>query len=263
MTGNGTQASPYIVTNWNELAQVFPTAQYIELGNDIQAPDVLYETLKSLTLRSIDGKGYAIIGITVTDNIGCLFFNAPMILKNISFLNINVSSNSSLLDFSGSSNTIDNVVISGFANCAYLIYSTILKSSKSFGCNLHIGRGDFKLFNITNNSALGYSNIDIDYGTVVPTVDNVFTPNTLKMHNTSLKINAPSDGTINISSLNYGIITGHGKIKIPTCQNITVIEDSITLDNTSSANCISMPKSDMTIGNLYNLGFPATASEVA
>ena len=262
MTGNGTQSSPYIVTNWNELAQVFPTAQYIELGNDIQAPDVLYETLRSSTLRSIDGKGYAIVGITVTDNIGCFFFNAPMKLKNISFLSINVSSNSSLLDFSGSSNTIDNVVVNGFANCAYLIYSTILISSKSFGCTLHTGRGDFKLFNITNNSALGYSNINVDYGTVVPTVDNVFTPNTLKIHNTLLKINAPSDNSINIASLNYGKVTGHGKIKISTCQNITVVENSITLDNTSSANCISMPKSDMTIDNLYNLGFPASASEV-
>ena len=257
MTGNGTQASPYIVTNWNELAQVFPTAGYIELGNDIQAPDVLYEKLESSTLRSIDGKGYAIVGITAIDT-SCLKFRASMNLKNISFLSINVSSNVSFLDFSGSDNTIDNVVFSGFANCAYLIYSTVLQSSKSFGCNLHTGRGDFKLFNITSNSALGHSNIDIDYGTVVPTVGNAFTPSTLKINNTLLKINAPSDGTINIGSLNYGKVTGHGKIKISTCPNITVVEDSIALDNASSANCISMPKSDMTIGNLYNLGFPAS-----
>ena len=261
MTGSGTQADPYVVGTWNEFAQVFSTAQYIELCNDIQAPDVLYERLESTTLRSIDGKGYAIVGIT-TINAAFLRFRASMNLKNISFLSINVSSNSSFLDFSGSSNTIDNVVFSGFANCAYLIYSTVLKDSKSFGCNLHTGRGDFKLFNITSTSELGYSNINMDYGTVAPTVDNIFTPNSLKINNTLLKINAPSDNSINIASLNYGKVTGHGKIKISTCQNSTVVEDSVTLDNTSSANCISMSKSDITIGSLYNLGFPATANEV-
>lgn len=64
ISGNGTQASPYVVTTWNELVEVIAVGNYIELGTDIQAPDTSV-SINMDKVYSFDGKGYTIRGLKI------------------------------------------------------------------------------------------------------------------------------------------------------------------------------------------------------
>ena len=95
LTGSGTSADPYVVHSWSELLEAFngADANYIELANDIEAPNT--ETSISATKTiSLDGKGFAINNIVhSTSNRAAIDLqyttsSQSITLKNIKFTNL-------------------------------------------------------------------------------------------------------------------------------------------------------------------------------
>lgn len=268
MTGSGTQASPYIVTNWNELTEVFPTAQYIELDNDIQAPD-LPTNITSGYLVSLDGKGHSIVGMHSTSNYAFEFNRTGggannLTIKDVSFNNINCQGTGFL--YHGGTNDggtmrFENVTFNGNLYCDRLMLTNTAGKTimDSVGGNIHVNNGKFSLGTFANNSKLNYGCLRIDYGDIEP--DSVYSlyGSTLTAYNTEFEINAPSNGNIYFGGCVYCAFTGKGNVWIISSSGVNVVEDTLNIHSSSTGTNHSLSTSDMKdVQVLYDLGFPVS-----
>lgn len=268
MTGNGTQASPYIVTDWNELAQVFPTAQYIELGNDIQAPD-LPTNLTADYLVSFDGKGHSIVGMHNTSGYAFTFDKQGggafyLTIKDVSFNNINCQGTGFLRvggTNSGGTIRISGIVFNGniYANEMCYINTWATSLLNGVGGYIHTNNANFKLaITGSSTSKLSNGNFTLDYGSIEPSPTySVFDSPTVE--NTVFKIKAPENGKIFFNKCKYCSFTGNGNIKIGSTAGINVVEDTLVLDEASTGTNQVLPIADIkNVQVLYDLGFPAS-----
>ena len=106
ITGTGTQADPYVVTTWAELAsKTSETGVYIKLGNDIDMNDEYPEGLTSgLTVKcaQIDGDGKAIKNLYFKSE-RFILCEGNCTWKNTEFLNMVIGDgyNSAYLHYNG------------------------------------------------------------------------------------------------------------------------------------------------------------------
>lgn len=265
MTGNGTQVSPYIVTDWNELAQVFPTAQYIELGNDIQAPDDTANLSSGVsTLKVLDGKGYSISGLyTASGNAIAINGNAQYayqpIIRNISFSNINCQGDSFLFIGGASSVELDNATFSGNVFSKKLINigggaSSLLKNC---GGNIHANSSDFTLISV-NYATIRNNKFTLDYGTIAPSPTYSVTSEAF-LDNVLFIIRAPENGKLYFKNCRYCSFIGDGNIKILSNYGPNIIADTLNLDGDSTGDNHVLSISDIkNVQVLYDLGFPVS-----
>lgn len=167
MTGSGTQASPYIVSNWGDFiaAATISTDTYIEFvpNTVIDMNNVQPEGFTSaLSLAGhIAGKNSVIKNLVVNDQYGRIFEVSGLDMKNISFLNMRgyrniferVMSTSSLTlykcQFSGRLDNPDNIIYMSRGSC----------SRCSFTLEVH-GRRNVS-FNLDSDYPVQYCRIDI------------------------------------------------------------------------------------------------------
>lgn len=259
MTGNGTQASPYIVTNWNELAQVFPTAGYIELGNDIQAPDDTANLSSGGSrLNVLDGKGHSISGLyTALGN--AIAINGNAVIRNISFSNINCQGDNFLFIGGAYSVELDNVTFSGNVFSKKLINigggaSSLLKNC---GGNIHANSSDFTLTSV-NYATIRNSKFTLDYGDIAPSPTYSVTTEAL-LNNVEFIIRAPENGGLYFKSCVYCSFIGNGNIKILSNYGVNVIADTLNLDENSTGDNHVLSIPDLkNVQVLYDLGFPVS-----
>jgi hypothetical protein len=268
MTGNGTQASPYIVTDWNELAQVFPTAQYIELGNDIQAPD-LSTSIAADYLASFDGKGHSIIGMYSTS--GYVFTvniprsNHEITIKDVNFNNINCQG-TGILSINGSGfgeiyARFKNVTFNGNLYCDRLMhfYNDVKAIMQSVGGNIHTNNAEFSLGKFVGSSELHYGRFCIDYGDIEPDSDYSLYRSRLTAYNTEFEISAPSNGNIYFGGCAYCAFKGKGNVWIDSSSGINVVEDTLSIHSSSTGTNHLLSTADIkNVQVLYDLGFPVS-----
>lgn len=265
MTGNGTQESPYVVTSWTELAQVFPTAHYIELGDDIQAPDDTASLSSGIeTLNVLDGKGYSISGLyTASGNAIVIRGNPQYVyqptIRNISFNNIN-NQGDGFLSFNGAySFELDNVTFSGNVFSQYLVdpkgASALLKKC---GGNIHTNFPGFYLTFTNSPARIQNSKFTLDYGSIEPSPAYSVIGSALA-DNVEFNIKAPENGKIYFGNCKYCSFIGNGNIKIASNSGVNVIADTLNLDENSTGDNHVLPISDIkNVQALYDLGFPAS-----
>lgn len=267
MTGSGTQADPYVVGTWDELAQVFPTAQYIELANDIQAPD-LSTSITGRYLVSLDGKGHSIAGLYNASGYA-MTFNATsdgyfnLNIKNIQFNNINCQGNG----FIRMEGTIDrgylslqNAVFSGDLLCNNMLYISTWNqvSATSVGGYIHTNAPAFKIATTGANACLAHGKFTLDYGDIEPSLTNSVIGSALA-DNIEFIIRAPENGGLYFANCRYCSFIGSGNIKIASKSGVNVIADTLNLDENSTGDNHVLPIADIkNVQVLYNLGFPAS-----
>lgn len=266
MTGSGTQADPYVVGTWDELAQVFPTAQYIELGNDIQAPDDTANLSSgTITLKVLEGKGYSISGLyTASGNAIAINGNAGdgyhPIIRNISFSNINCLGDNFLF-FDGTRYAdLDNVTFSGNIFSGNLMGATHCSALlKSCGGNVHVNSPDFTLMSAKFYSAtIRHCKFTLDYGSIEPSPTYSIISSAVA-DNVEFNIRAPENGGIYFGNCRYCSFIGNGNIKISSSSGVNVIADTLNLDRNSTGDNHVLPISDIKdVQVLYNLGFPVS-----
>lgn len=130
ISGSGTSSDPYIVHDWSEMIEAFNgvSGNYIELANDIEAPDESVTVWAKKTL-SLDGKGFAInnlhhSGGDAAINLGADSGNVSgsKYLKNIEFTNVYLTGGYCIwLRPSGGSGIIKNIGFSGRVDSGALI----------------------------------------------------------------------------------------------------------------------------------------------
>ena len=267
MTGNGTQASPYVVISWAELAQVFPTAQYIELGNDIQAPD-LATSITAGYLVSLDGKGHSIAGLynasgyALTFNkSGSGYFNLN--IKNIQFNNINCQGDG-FIQINGTNDggyiSLQNTVFSGDLLCGNMLNIATWHhvSATSVGGYIHTNAPAFKIATTGTYAHLTHGKFTLDYGSIEPSSTNSVIGSALA-DNVDFIIQAPESGKIYFANCRYCSFIGNGNIKIASNSGVNVIADTLNLDGNSTGDNHVLPTADIkNVQILYNLGFPAS-----
>lgn len=268
MNGNGTQAEPYVVGTWDEFAQVFPTAQYIELGNDIQAPD-LPTNITANYLVSLDGKGYSIVNMhnasgyafEITRLLGATI---NITIKDVNFNNINCQGTGFLTvggNETDASIRLKNVTFNGNLYCDKLMgmQPYVRSNMESVGGNIHTNNARFALGTFGNTSELRYGNFSIDYGNIEPDSGYTLYSTALTAYNTKFKINAPSTGNIYFGGCVYCAFTGKGNVQINSSSGINVVEDTLNIHSSSTGTNHSLSSTDMkNIQVLYDLGFPAS-----
>lgn len=269
MTGSGTQESPYIVTDWNELEQIFSTAQYIELGNDIQAPD-LATNITADYLVSFDGKGHSIIGMHSTSGYAFTINRAlgatiNITIKDVNFNNINCQGAGflSIGGNEGAGNYIrpKNVTFNGNLYCDRLIQShTYVRTiMQSVGGNIHTNNAKFSLGSFANSSELRYGRFSIDYGYIEPDSGYSLYSNALTAYNTEFEINAPSNGNIYFGGCVYCTFKGKGNVWINSSSGVNVVEDTLSIHSSSTGTNHLLSTADIkNIQLLYDLGFPGS-----
>ena len=267
MTGNGTQASPYVVGTWTELAQVFPTAQYIELGNDIQAPD-LSTSITAGYLVSFDGKGHSITGVYNASGYALTFNKSSggyfnLSIKNINFSNINCQGDG-FINIGGTNDggyiALQNVVFSGDLLCSKMlnVSSWHHVSATSVGGYIHTNAPAFKIAATGNYANLTHCKFTLDYGDAEPSPTNSVIGNMLA-DNAEFNIRAPENGKIYFGNCRYCSFIGNGNIKISSSSGVNIIADTLNLDENSTGDNHVLPISDIkNVQVLYNLGFPAS-----
>lgn len=267
MTGNGTQASPYIVTDWNELAQVFPTAQYIELGNDIQAPD-LSTNITARYLVSLDGKGHSIAGLYNASGYALTFnksgggyFNLS--IKNINFYNINCQGDG-FIHINGTNDggyiNLQDAVFSGDLLCNNMLNIATWHhvSATSVGGYIHTNASAFKIATTGANAYLTHGKFTLDYGNIEPSLTNSVIDPALA-DNVDFIIRAPENGGVYFANCRYCSFIGNGNIKIASNSGVNVVADTLSLDENSTGDNHILPISDIkNVQVLYDLGFPAS-----
>lgn len=267
MTGSGTQADPYVVGTWDELEQVFPTAQYIELGNDIQAPD-LSTSIRARHLVSLDGKGHSIAGLYNASGYA-MTFNATsggyfsLNIKNIQFNNINCQGDG-FIQMEGTIDrgylSLQNAVFSGDLLCNNMLYIGTQNhvSATSVGGCIHTNAPAFKIATTGNNAYLTHGKFTLDYGNVEPSVTDSVIGIALA-NNVEFNIRAPENGGVYFGNCRYCSFIGNGNIKIASNSGVNVIADTLNLDENSTGDNHVLPISDIkNVQVLYNLGFPAS-----
>lgn len=267
MIGNGTQASPYIVTDWNEFAQVFPTAQYIELGNDIQAPD-LTTNIAAGYLVSLDGKGHSIAGLYNASGYALTFNKSSggyfnLSIKNINFSNINCQGDGFVAiggTNDGGTVSLQNVVFNGDLLCSKIlnIATWHYVSAMSVGGYIHTNASAFKIAATGNYANLTHCKFTLDYGDVEPFSTNSVIGNMLA-DNAEFNIRAPENGKIYFGNCRYCSFIGNGNIKILSSSGVNIIADTLNLDESSSGDNHVLPTADIkNVQVLYDLGFPVS-----
>lgn len=132
--GSGTQADPYIVHDWSELLEAFDgvSGNYIELANDIEAPDEPVTANGDKTI-SLDGKGFAINNLHHNSSgaaISMRYYDSSYVgghryLKNIKFTNIYITNGYCIWVLAGGSDHrqffIENLSFSGRVDSGTLI----------------------------------------------------------------------------------------------------------------------------------------------
>ena len=265
MTGTGTQADPYVVTSWTELTQVFPTAQYIELGNDIQAPDDTASLSSGRsTLNVLDGKGHSISGLytasgnAITINGNPQYVYQPTI-RNISFNNINFQGDKFLFFRDTYSVELDSVTFNGNVFSERLIYveGGASITPKRCGGNIHTNNPNFTLI-IANYGRIQNCKFTLDYGSIEPSPTYSIIGGILA-DNVDFIIRAPENGKIYFATCQYCSFIGNGNIKIASNSGVNVIADTLNLDSGSTGDNHVLPVSDIkNVQVLYDLGFPAS-----
>lgn len=270
MTGNGTQASPYIVTNWNEFAQVFQASsesKYIELGADIIAPDTPVNlTSVSRGISQLDGKGYSIVGLTTNEGYALTFSGSGTYvyqptIKNIAFNNTNCQGTGFIRLPNTHTINLNNVVVNGDILTSSVIETNAYFKSISCGGNIHINSPDFKLINLTESGSgrtMSFNKWTVDYGNISPSIDNDFLSTNISADNCEFNIRCSTDNSVNFGNVRYCAFYGNGSVKI-NAQGVNVIEDTLTLDAGSTGDNHVLPISDVkNVQVLYNLGFPSS-----
>lgn len=153
MTGSGTQASPYIVSNWSDFiaAATISTDTYIEFvpNTVIDLNNVQPEGFTSaLSLAGhIDGKNSVIKNLVVNDQYGRIFEVSGLDMKNISFLNMRgyrniferVMSTSSLTlykcQFSGRLDNPNDIIYMSLGSCLECSFTLEIHGSKNVMLN--------------------------------------------------------------------------------------------------------------------------------
>lgn len=267
MTGSGTQADPYVVGIWDELAQVFPTAQYIELGNDIQAPD-LSTNITAGYLVSLDGKGHSIAGLYNASGYAMTFnksgggyFNLS--IKNINFYNINCQGDG-FVTIAGTNDggtvSLQNVVFNGDLLCSKILRIATWHhvSATSVGGYIHTNVPDFTIAATGANANLTHAKFTLDYGDIEPSPTNSVTDNMLA-DNAEFNIRAHENGGVHFAKCRYCSFIGNGNIKITSNSGVNVIADTLNLDENSTGDNHILPISDIkNVQVLYDIGFPAS-----
>lgn len=133
--GSGESSDPYIVHDWSELLEAFNgvSGNYIELANDIEAPDDPVTANGDKTI-SLDGKGFAINNLHhATDGYAAIsmrynsgsYVDGHRYLKNIKFTNIYITGGYCIWALAGGSDHrqfyIENVSFSGRVDSGTLI----------------------------------------------------------------------------------------------------------------------------------------------
>lgn len=276
-TGTGTQADPRIVFDWTELVQAIndSTMNYIELGTDIYAPDTAVGGYEMGTTNSIDGKGHSIYNIYIASGI-CFnwgktnyIFVAPVI-KDINFLNVFCQGECLIRihNYENYSTTFTNVVISGHFlgnssaikkyNRAYGDYGTFNR----IGCNIKASSGFTFITrpysNDNNYLDCSNSNLKINCGNaVIP--ENKKLMDTRAIDNSRIELNFDTSGNeIIFNKLSSCAVIGTGSgVKVSDASSLTVVEETLPLDPTSSANAVEVTTAQMKKASyLANLGFP-------
>lgn len=267
MTGSGTQASPYIVTDWNELAQVFPTAQYIELGNDIQAPD-LTTNITAGYLVSFDGKGHSIAGLYNASGYALTFNKSSggyfnLSIKNINFYNINCQGDG-FIHINGTNDggyiNLQNAVFSGDLLCNNMldIMTRHSVSATGVGGYIHTNAPAFKIAATGSNAHLAHGKFTLNYGNIEPLLTNSVIGSALA-DNVEFIIRAPENGKIYFAKCQYCSFIGNGNIKITSNSGVNVIADTLNLDENSTGDNHILTIADMkNVQVLYDLGFPVS-----
>lgn len=276
-TGTGTQADPRIVFDWTELVQAIndSTMNYIELGADIYAPDTAVGGYEMGTTNSIDGKGRSIYNIYIASGI-CFnwgvsnyVFVTPTI-KNINFLNVFCQGEAliRIYTYEHYSTNFSNVVVTGHflgnscaikkGNRAYGDYGTFNR----IGCNIKASSGFTFISNLYTN-ANNYLdcdslNLKINYGNdIIP--ENKKAMDVRNINNSRVDLNFDTSGNeIIFNKLSSCAVIGTGSgVKVSDASSITVVEDTLPLDPTSSANAVEVTTAQMKNASyLASLGFP-------
>ena len=281
ISGSGTQADPYVVRDWDELVTAM-SGYCVELANDIQAPSSTV-SLTSNTLWSLDGKGYAINGLTVSpsgDNPAIYFRRSGTAggstIKDISFTNIHCLSNGAFIgivtDGDYKTESYDNVSFSGiFDNGGILIRGY---EGSTYGgdvalriaTNIETTSGAFSLIDSaydSNRGSIQNSNIVLKYVICTPT------RKLCRKKTSDTDIGTISNSLLNLSleqatnklDIGAGVFTcaiigkGNGVI-ISTGSGVSVVEDTLPLQ-TSLSNIHSLTTAQMKDAQyLHDLGFP-------
>ena len=279
-TGTGTQADPRIVFDWTELVQAIndSTMNYIELGADIYAPDTAVGGYNMETTNSIDGKGHSIYNIYIASGI-CFkwivgtssFIYIEPVIKDINFLNVFCQGEAliRIYNYERLSTTFDNVVISGH----FLGNSCAIKKGNSdgsergtferMGCNIKASSGfTFITKNSTSTYANNYldcsnSNLKINCDAVIP--ENKKFIDTRNVSNSRVELNFDTSGNeVVFNKLSTCAVIGTGSgAKVSDASSLTVVEDTLPLDPTSSALVTGVTTAEMKNASyLAGLGFP-------
>ena len=268
MTGSGTQADPYVVETWNELEQVFSTAQYIELENDIQAPD-LATNITAGYLVSLDGKGHSIVGMHNTSGYAFTFNRSSggannLTINDVSFNNINCQG-TGFLHHGGTNDggtmRFENVTFNGNLYCDRLMLTNTAGKTimDSVGGNIHTNNGKFSLGTFANNSELRYGRFSIDYGYIEPDSGYSLYGSALTAYNTEFEIHAPSNGNIYFGGCVYCAFKGKGNVCINSSSGVNVVEDTLSIHSSSTGTNHLLSTADIkNVQVLYDLGFPVS-----
>ena len=273
MTGTGIQEDPYVVGSWEEFEQAASIGTHIKLGNDIYAPDTA-TNLDMNNVDSLDGDDHAIYNLYIASGYGLRWGSAggyisrSPIIKNISFLNVNSQGGGLIYTkiYDYYITKINNVVISGFFSGGDIIHIGNRDGSdkgniSSVGFSVNTSLSTLKLVafdgygQYTNCS---FINAKINYGNVEIAADS--TPfKVTSLGNSKIELNFPTDGNIiNMPRVSNCVIIGTGAgVKVVESPTITVVEDTLPLDPTSSANVIPVTTAQMQNASyLADLGFP-------
>ena len=278
MTGNGTQAEPYIVTTWEEFIQAVSVGSYIKLGNDINAPDTA-TNLNMDNVRSLDGDGHAICNLYIESGYGLHWGKTNYIMHsvyitNTSFLNTNSQGNGLICTnvYGDYRTKINKVVISGFFSDGDIIHIGNQDGAddgnvSQAGFNIRTSSSSLKLvaFNRANayiftSLPCSFINAKIDYGNVEISADS--TPlKVTSLVNSKIELNFPTDGNIiSLDNLKYCAVIGNGAgVKITSTQGINIVEDTLPIDTNSTGTNYLLSTADIKNQQvLYNLGFPCS-----
>lgn len=276
-TGTGTQADPRIVFDWTELVQAINDSnmKYIELGADIYAPDTAVGGYNMVNTDSIDGKGHSIYNIYLPSGVGFNWgvsgyvLNQP-IIKDISFLNVFCQGECliRICNYEYYYTTFDNVVISGHFlgnSCAIKKGNRVYGEYGTFnriGCNIKASSG-FTFISRLYTSENNY--LDCDSLNLKISCGNAVIPENKKLmdvrniNNSKVELNFDTSGNeIIFNKLSTCAVIGTGSgVKVLDADTLTVVEDTLPLDPTSSANAVEVTTAQMKNASyLADLGFP-------
>lgn len=264
--GSGTSSDPYIVHDWSELLEAFNgvSGNYIELANDIEAPDEPVTANGDKTI-SLDGKGFAINNLHHTTSgdaaINMRYYSSSWVgghryLKNIKFTNIYITDGYCIWGKAGGSDHreffIENISFSGRVDSGTLIRGC---QSSQYGpwtginkiaVNIETGIGNVCIssYEYEDRPSISNGNIQVKYLNCSPQS----ALSSWDWSNTVFGITTGAEASVvNLGrNLSNCCVTGKGSgVTFTSGSGSVVVENTLPLPDPAPSNTYSLPTTDI------------------